>query len=144
MPPAVINDFRGDYFFLSNFYPCRIVLADGSEWRSSEAVFQAAKTRDPAWREAIRTAESAKQAKALGRAAPIRKDWSAVRVHVMRNVIAIKFADEDLGARLVATGGAYLEEGNTWGDTFWGVCGGTGSNVLGLILMERRALIPAF
>lgn len=30
-------------------------------------------------------------------------------------------------------------EGNTWGDTFWGICGGQGSNMLGQLLMDVRA-----
>lgn len=30
-------------------------------------------------------------------------------------------------------------EGNTWGDKFWGVCDGEGENHLGKLLMEVRA-----
>lgn len=41
-------------------------------------------------------------------------------------------------ARLLETGDAMLIEGNTWGDTFWGVCNGQGLNVLGNLLMEIR------
>lgn len=32
-----------------------------------------------------------------------------------------------------------LIEGNTWGDTFWGVCRGKGENNLGKILMRLRS-----
>ena len=31
-----------------------------------------------------------------------------------------------------------LVEGNTWGDRFWGVCGGVGLNWLGRLLMQVR------
>jgi len=39
----------------------------------------------------------------------------------MRAVLAAKFSDPDLRARLVATGSAELVEENTWGDRFWAV-----------------------
>ena len=48
--------------------------------------------------------------------------------------------NEDLKWRLIGTGDAYLEEGNTWHDTCWGVDAktGTGQNHLGKILMKVR------
>ena len=58
----------------------------------------------------------------------------------MRQILAKKFTPtNELGQRLIATGDAELIEGNTWGDTIWGVCDGKGDNMLGKILMERRA-----
>lgn len=39
---------------------------------------------------------------------------------------------------LVETYPSDLVEGNTWGDTFWGVCRGVGENHLGWILMLVR------
>ena len=44
----------------------------------------------------------------------------------------------DLADKLLATGDAYLEEGNTWHDEIWGVYQGEGTNWLGLILMQVR------
>ena len=38
----------------------------------------------------------------------------------------------------MATGDAELVEGNTWNDTYWGVCNGVGHNHLGKILMQVR------
>ena len=38
----------------------------------------------------------------------------------------------------VINGEEYLEEGNTWHDTYWGVCNGKGKNKLGKILMQVR------
>ena len=32
-----------------------------------------------------------------------------------------------------------LVEGNYWGDTFWGICNGEGTNWLGILLMAERA-----
>jgi hypothetical protein len=34
-----------------------------------------------------------------------------------------------------------LIEGNTWGDTFWGVCNGVGENNLGKTLMNVREIL---
>ena len=44
----------------------------------------------------------------------------------------------ELREQLLATGEAQLIEGNTWNDTFWGVCKGKGQNWLGRILVEVR------
>jgi predicted NAD-dependent protein-ADP-ribosyltransferase YbiA (DUF1768 family) len=63
----------------------------------------------------------------------------------MGAVLLAKFTQNpELGKALVATGDSLLEEGNTWGDTFWGVCppgSGTGHNWLGCLLMHTRSQI---
>jgi len=70
---------------------------------------------------------------------PMRNDWEEVKVSVMRDLIRQKFKPgSELSDRLLDTGDWLLEEGNTWGDTFWGVCDGVGENWLGRLLMERR------
>ena len=64
-----------------------------------------------------------------------------VRLDIMENVVRAKFMQNPyLAARLVATGTMPLEEGNRWGDTFWGVDvrTGKGENNLGKILMKVR------
>ncbi len=47
----------------------------------------------------------------------------------------------DLAEKLLATGDAVLEEGNNWGDEFWGVVDGRGMNWLGTLLMTVRDMI---
>lgn len=47
----------------------------------------------------------------------------------------------DLAQKLIATGNAYLEEGNQWGDKFWGTVNGNGENMLGKILMKERDIL---
>ena len=50
----------------------------------------------------------------------------------------------ELLVALKATGFAYLEEGNTWGDRVWGVSppsSGAGGNWLGLVLMVLRSTL---
>lgn len=132
--------FAGAYRFLSNFYPVHIVLDDES-YASVEHAYQAAKTRDPEARAKIRRARSAGAAKHLGRRVPMRPDWEAVKIEVMKRLVRQKFrCDAELARALLATGDAELVEGNYWNDTFWGQCPvGNGFNHLGKILMEVRA-----
>jgi uncharacterized phage-like protein YoqJ len=62
----------------------------------------------------------------------------------MRDVLAAKFSDRGLAARLIATGDALLVESNTWCDQVWGDCtcpahrAAPGGNLLGLALMDLR------
>ena len=44
----------------------------------------------------------------------------------------------DLRDALISTGDAVLEEGNSWGDFYWGKVNGSGENQLGRILMDIR------
>lgn len=78
-------------------------------------------------------------AKRLGRMVPMRPEWEEVKLAVMEDLIRQKFRPGfRLAALLLRTKDAHIEEGNTWGDRFWGVCGGVGANNLGLILMRVR------
>ncbi len=61
----------------------------------------------------------------------------------MAGLLVQKFQHPELAALLRATDDAELIEGNTWGDTFWGVCKGKGANNLGRMLMEIRSTICA-
>ena len=135
--PARIDRFRGKHAFLSNFH------GHPFEWRgrsysTSEHAFQSAKARDERMRERIRAAASPAEAKRLGRRADLRLDWEHVKDDVMHSILKAKFAVPALRDALLATGDAELVEGNTWGDTYWGVCGGRGRNQLGRTLMRIR------
>jgi len=59
-------------------------------------------------------------------------------VQVMYDLVLQKFQYANLRKLLLDTGGQYIQEGNTWGDRFWGVCNGIGENHLGYILMKVR------
>jgi ribA/ribD-fused uncharacterized protein len=135
--PAVIDSFRGEFDFLSNFHLCRVEF-DGLVYPSVEHAFQAAKSHDPAVRREIRAAGSCGKAKSLGRRCELGPDWEAVELGVMEQWLRSKFSDPVLREKLLATGEARLEEGNTWNDTFWGVCRGHGKNRLGKLLMRVR------
>lgn len=132
-----ITEFTGDHAFLSNFYPCK-VRYNGEDCKSAESAFQAAKTNESAWKSKIANLD-AKTAKVLGRKIKLREDWEDVKIDIMGDIVWAKFSQNPrLGDALLATGDARLIEGNTWNDTFWGVCNGTGENYLGQILEEVR------
>lgn len=135
---AMIDSFTEEYRFLSNFYPCCVQL-DGKTYISTEHAFQAAKTLDPHEREEIRKTTSPGRAKRLGRKVKLRKDWESIKIDVMHGLLQQKFKKgSPLADLLLKTGTQDLVEGNTWGDTFWGVCRGKGKNHLGKLLMLVR------
>lgn len=128
-------------FFLSNFYGPSPVKYLGETFATVEHAYQAAKTKRKVERDHIRSLATPGQAKKAGRQVTLRKDWEDVKVRVMRKLLQQKFAIPELREKLLATGHAYLEEGNYWKDEFWGVCKGKGKNILGLLLMEIRQKI---
>lgn len=135
-----INSFKGNYAFLSNFYPCEVEL-DGITYPSVENAYQAAKTLGD--REGFVYATAA-QSKQMGKLVELREDWEDVKLEVMLRLLVQKFKFDTLSS--AATPGFLLEmtkdreliEGNHWGDTFWGVSFGSGQNVLGKMLMAIR------
>lgn len=140
---AHINSFTDEYRFLSNFYMTPVVY-DGSFYPSSEHAYQAAKTLDLVQREQVQNVSTAGQSKRLGRKVTMRPDWDKVKLEIMFQIVLNKFINNDkIRKELLNTGYSILEEGNTRGDTYWGVCNGEGKNFLGQILMEVRAIIRA-
>lgn len=135
----MITAFRDKHRFLSNFWPARVTL-DKKQYPSVEHAYQAAKTKDRRIRRKI-TRRSAGQAKKIGQRLKPRKDWNdKMRLTVMRRLLQQKFStrNPELVAELLKTGDSPLIEGNTWGDTFFGVCNGVGHNHLGKMIMEVR------
>ncbi|HET6285771.1 MAG TPA: NADAR family protein [Amycolatopsis sp.] len=142
-----IEEFRGRYWFLSNFYPLAqpIQGARGLLYPTSEAAFQGGKTNDPRERARIAAAPEPRIAKQLGRRVRLIDGWNEKRHGVMRAVLRAKFSDPALAGLLAATGDAYLKETTTWHDNDWGCCrcgqakcAEPGKNWLGLYLMDLR------
>lgn len=128
--------FRGRYYFLSNFYPCTIVI-DGFEYQSAEAAFQGQKSVQHA--HLFTGNVTPLEAKRLGRRVPIDvREWNARRLEVMKRVVRAKFAQNPKLRKLLIAVTEPIVEDNTWGDTYWGRCKGVGSNHLGQILQEVR------
>lgn len=138
----MIEFFDGEYAFLSNFYECPVTY-NGLTYLNSEAAFHAQKTLDNNKRKEFTTL-SPSASKKLGRKIILRSDWEEVKTKIMYEICYAKFTqNEDLKAKLLATGDEYLEEGTWWHDSFWGVCycehcNGVGENRLGTILMKIR------
>lgn len=133
----VIREFRDAYAFLSNFY-CSPIKYKGLIYLNAEAAFQAQKETCEKDKEQY-TRMNPAQAKLVGRNCNLREDWEEIKEQIMYEIVKAKFTQNPNLARLLLdTGNAYLEEGNWWHDTTWGVCNGVGQNKLGKILMRVR------
>ena len=143
----MINEFQGDFRFLSNFYPVTIEwshLWNNKTAKSVEHAYQASKAIHEADCDAILACPTAGAAKRKGMDVQLIPAWEDMKVNVMNQLIKIKFAPNTiLGERLIVTEEQFLVEGNSWGDRFWGVCNGDGRNILGHLLMERRAFLQS-
>jgi ribA/ribD-fused uncharacterized protein len=154
---SVINDFRFDYRFLSNFHMKPVVL-DGIYYPSNENAYQAYKTLNLNERQEF-TKITPMEAKKLGKKVKLRSDWEGIKFKVMLDLNRKKFSDGVEREGLLATGDTYLIEGNWWHDGTWGHCygqefkddpkdyvnqfcekceGKLGQNLLGKILMQVR------
>lgn len=140
----MITKFRGEYAFLSNFYPSKVVLY-GFTYYTVEHAYQASKSSDEFERQFIRALVTPMEAKRAGnsRLHEFRSDWEDVKVDIMTDLVRQKFNISALGQLLIATDPIEIVEGNDWHDTFWGKCycgkcKGEGCNHLGEILMEVR------
>lgn len=138
-----ISKFRGQHYFLSNFFACRIEW-NGRLYKTVEHLYQASKATNDKDHEAIRLAPKPGDSKRIGRKIKIRNDWEEIKVEVMRNALMMKFVDPKLEMRLLNTKNATLIEGNSWHDNFWGWCEckecepKVKYNILGALLMELR------
>jgi ribA/ribD-fused uncharacterized protein len=133
----VIDNFVGEYFFLSNFHH-RTFQFQGDTWPTAEHAFQAMKTHDEAVRASIRVLETPREARQFGRhEVELRNDWEAIKDVVMFAVLCHKFSSRHMQDLLKATAPAVLIEGNKV-DTYWGVVDGEGQNKLGQLLMLIR------
>ena len=136
----VINEFKEENRFLSNFYQCDFVY-EGLTYHTAEAAFQAQKTLEKTDRKVF-TQLAPAEAKRRGRHVRLRDDWEEIKDGIMEEIVRAKFSQNPkLKAELLATGEAQLIEGNTWNDRYWGVDvrSGIGKNHLGKILMKVRS-----
>ena len=135
------HDKDGKPTFLSNMFDAPVEV-DGVTYKNVEAAFQAQKEKDPEARKRFANM-SGKEAKAAGRAVRLTpnevNEWNDRRTETMYRILQAKFdQNPDLMKKLLASQGYDLEEGNTWGDVFWGTVNGKGENNLGKLLMKVR------
>ena len=157
-----VERFRREYYPFSNMYvlPHAIATDCGIDVPTSEHAYMANRFVDIDVQEAVavtrgaeddpRSYSDALAAKELAHdfikqgAEQIFTDDIA-RVALMRKVIEIKLErNPGIASLLLSTGSQAIEEGNTWGDTFWGISpigSGQGKNHLGNIYMELRKLL---
>lgn len=135
---SIIDKFILRNHFLSNFYPCHVTY-QGIRYPSSEHAYQAMKSNDNTVRHQIASLVHSGAAKKMGKHIELRSDWEEVKDQLMHEIVKAKFEqNEHLKDELLATNDATLIEGNTWGDTYWGICNGVGQNKLGKTLMKVR------
>jgi ribA/ribD-fused uncharacterized protein len=158
-----VRRFQGADRYLSNMYYAAVAWGDAVTplrlWPLNELPYVLAKTLSPETRaagtELFRRVEEAKPgagAAAInrwGKELVLRPDWDKAKDAVMLALVRDKFArNAELKALLFATGSCLIEEGNDWGDLYWGVAlkdnpergikAGQGQNKLGKILMQVR------
>ena len=137
--PDSINRFKGEYDFLSNRYPCRI-LWEGLEYRSAEAAFQASKCKEEKERKAIAGCSTDK-AVLKGKDQTPYPGWEKTQMSIMESILQAKFEQNPvLMRKLVETGNRVLLNGNNKQETFWGIdlYSWLGENHLGKIIMNIR------
>lgn len=136
MEKKIIDSFTDNYFFLSNFCPCRVDFGQFGMFHNSEAAYQAMKCPERSQEFQFLSPENAKW---LGRRVGLPADWDERKDTVMLQVVRAKFLGNSYLAHwLLHTGDAILIEGNNWGDRYWGQVNGVGENRLGQILMQVR------
>jgi len=134
-----IKGFFGEYMFLSNFFESPVYYKD-ILYRSSENAYQASKIEE-GFRGHLANC-TPYQSKKLWKDFPSidksAQEWDERKYKVMAEIVFMKFCNDELKEKLLATGDKYLEETNHWNDVSWGVCNGKGENNLGKILMKIR------
>lgn len=139
-----ITNFRNEFFFLSNMYPCKVEY-DGIIFNSSEQAYQYAKAVTTEDKDYILNAKTPMDSKKRGRKIHKRADWDDVKLKVMVEVVWNKFTtNSDCKEALLLTKGYELIEENWWKDTYWGKYKGQGENYLGRILMYVRKKLESF
>jgi ribA/ribD-fused uncharacterized protein len=145
----VIDRFRGEHFFLSNFYHA-VTPHRGHLFPTSEHAYMAARTTDADAVAAIRATSDPAEAQQIGRAATPIANWGRHRFRAMEEIVTAKFTHNPvLADKLIATTGSLLIEGNTWHDQTWGNCicdehrTIAGENALGVCLMAVRMHLAA-
>ena len=155
----MITEFRGQYRFCSNFFLTEQKLSyNGTivRYASNEHFFQANKAKNWPQHLSIANASEPRIAKWMGSRkgytmpdgtlfkVDLRDNWPDLRDLVMTIGVDAKFDQNVTIAKLlVNTYPEELQEGNWWGDDYWGVSFKTkkGLNKLGKITMNKRDML---
>ncbi len=140
----MIYEFRNEYSFLSNFYPCKVIY-NGNVFNSSEHAYMSAKSNEDWWLNFCLTEIKPGKVKTMSKSIKLIDNWEEIKVKVMYDVLLSKFSNEHLKMLLLNTGNENIVEGNYHGDKFWGVdlrqTPNIGENHLGRLQMGIRSKI---
>lgn len=139
MSEDILTFTTPDTRWLSNMYYVSIEYA-GIVYPSTENFYQAMKYSDNNVRNHISKLKP-HEAKAYSREYSITsKVFEDKKLDIMLYAQRQKFKQEPFKSKLLNTGNVLLEEGNWWGDKFWGVDIKTrqGENNLGKLIMQVR------
>lgn len=140
--PERVCFYEQDFYVLSNFSAFNVNVF-GRDFQTSEHAYHWAKFRKTSTTTAcaVRHARSAHDAFKIAETdkGRRRKDWDAVKVDIMREILRAKIGQHEYVRRkLLATGDRELVE-NSWRDDFWGWGPNRdGQNMLGKLWMEIR------
>lgn len=117
-----ITVFKGEYRFLSNFYPC-LLEYKGLTYPNAEAAFQSQKCSNDEDKIKYALQKNPVRARQMGKKEPnLPANWDVISYEIMNEILHVKFSVPALAEKLIATGNAYLEENNRWHDNRWGRC----------------------
>jgi ribA/ribD-fused uncharacterized protein len=144
---VIIDDFRGKYFFLSNFY-LRTFTMYGIVFDCSERAYMWHKTDLQTEKDAIMAVKTPADVKEQGGPGFTTKKPGWDEIHRQPSMFSVRDAqytqNPDLKQRLLNTEDSLLIEGNWWHDNFWGDCNCPkcicipGENYLGKTHMSLR------
>jgi len=142
-----VPSFRDEYEWMSNMYRTKVYYS-GLIFPSSEHAYMWAKIQysdDPTQISHFEWLNlSPRETKNYCKKVKLPWYWPSIKGDIMKVICYSKFVNNDeLVKKLLATGDAPIEEGNTWNDKYFGVVidndgNKVGKNVLGRILMEIR------
>ena len=134
----MISEFQDEYRWLSNFWPVDIFYR-GRNFKSVEHAYQAQKNVSEAWQSFCEKEIDPKRVKEKSGEISLRSDWYNINEKIMEELLYLKFSKEPFKSQLLHTQGE-IQEGNKWGDIFWGVDleSGEGKNRLGKMIMKIR------
>lgn len=139
----MIKEFKDDYKWLSNFASVEITL-DTFTYPSVEHAYQSAKCSFLWWKDLCSdTSNSASYVKRKSKTIKLVDDWDNIKIDIMKKCLEQKYNSDPYKTLLMNTNNQYIQEGNYWGDTFWGVClkTNTGQNILGHLIMDIRDIL---
>ncbi len=137
----MIHTFKDENRWLSNMVLVNVHF-NGLTYKSVEHAYQSAKSDSLDWKLFCFSEESPYKVKIKSNDITRVNEWDDIKINVMEFLLNQKFRQEPFKSKLLATGDENIQEGNEWGDTFWGVDLKTspniGENHLGRLIMKIR------